>query len=224
MTMRMRDLSPEQRPRERILAGRGDELGEAELLALVWGSGSQGLSAVELAHGILARCGGLSGLMGLGPAEWASFEGIGPARAGQLWATMELSRRLRRGATRPVISSPQAAGAYLIQRCQGWTEERFGLLALNTRSLLLAERILSQGTPMATLVSPREFFREALRFGAVSVIAFHNHPSGVPHPSAEDTALTRRLVATGQTLGIPVVDHLIIGVDGYYSYRTAERW
>jgi DNA repair protein RadC len=222
--MRMAELSPEQRPRERLLAGQGEALGEAELLALLWGSGTRGQSAVDLAQAMLAQSGGLSGLLGLGLMEWASFPGIGPAKASQLWAALELSRRAGRGPERPRLASPQAAAAYLLRRCQGWTEERFGLLALNARSVLLADRILSQGTSHATLVTPREFFREALRFGAVSTVAFHNHPSGEAAPSREDAALTRRLREAGEALGVPLVDHLILGAGTFHSYRAAEGW
>ena len=90
-------------------------------------------------------------------------------------------------------------------------EERFGLLALNAKGELLAERILSQGTSTGTLISPREFFREALRFGATTALAFHNHPSGDPAPSREDIQLTRRLRAAGESLGVPLADHVILG-------------
>jgi len=198
--MRILDLSPDQRPRERLLAGHGEGLADAELLALLWGTGRRGQSVVELAQSVLSRTGGIAGLLGLGFTDWLEQPGLGPAKAGQLWAAMELARRGQRSAERPRITSPRASGAYLLPRCQGWTEERFGLLALNAKGDLLAERILSQGTATATLISPREFFREALRYGATTALAYHNHPSGDPTPSREDTQLTRRL------LSVPEVD------------------
>lgn len=222
--MRIADLSPEQRPRERLLAGHGEGLSEADLLALLWGSGRRGVNALELGQGLLARTGGLSGLLALGLQDWIELPGLGPARACQLWACLELARRARQRAERPRITSPRAAGDYLLPRCLGWTEERFGLLALNAKGDLLAERILSQGTSTATLVSPREFFREALRYGASSALAFHNHPSGDPTPSREDVQLTRRLRASGEGLGVPLADHLILGHDRYHSFRAAEGW
>jgi DNA repair protein RadC len=222
--MRMRELAAEQRPRERLLAGHGDALSDAELLGLLWGTGLRGRNAVELAQGLLAGYGGLAGLLGLGVADWVACPGLGPARAGQLWAVLELNRRAQRGPGRPRLASPKAAGAYLLPRCRGWTEERFGLLALNSRSVLLADRILSQGTSTATLVSPREFYREALRFGAVSAIAYHNHPSNELQPSQEDRILTRRLREAGAALGVPLVDHLVLGADGFHSFRTVEGW
>jgi len=222
--MRIRELSPDQRPRERILAGRGEEFSEAELLALLWGSGSRGKNVVENAQEILTRTGGLSGLFSLGIQEWKGLPGIGVARACQLWASMELCRRCQRGSVRPRITSPRAAGDYLLPRCQGWSEERFGLLALNAKGELLAERMLSLGTATGTLISPREFFREALRYGATTALAFHNHPSGDPEPSREDIHLTRRLRAAGESLGVPLADHLILGRQSYHSFRAAEGW
>ncbi len=222
--MRMADISPEQRPRERLMAGHGEELGDAELLALLWGTGQKGRSAVELGQEILGVSGGLAGLLSQGLKEWTTLPGLGPARACQLWASAELCRRSQRGAARPRITSPRAAGAFLLGRCQGWTEERFGMLALNAKGELLAERILSQGTATGTLISPREFFREALRFGATSALAFHNHPSGDPTPSREDVQLTKRLRASGESLGVPLADHLILGAERYHSFRAAEGW
>ena len=222
--MKITELSPDQRPRERLMAGHGEELSEAELLALLWGSGHRGCSAVDLAQQVLSHCGGLSGVMVQGLQEWVAMPGIGPARACQLWAAQELCRRSQRGPTRPKITSPRSAGDYLLPRCQGWTEERFGLLALNAKGELLAERILSQGTSTGTLISPREFFREALRFGATTALAFHNHPSGDPAPSREDIQLTRRLRAAGESLGVPLADHVVLGRERYHSFRAAEEW
>lgn len=222
--MRIADLSPDQRPRERLLAGQGEGLSEADLLALLWGSGRRGQSSLDLAQSLLAAAGGLRGLLALGLQDWIDQPGLGPAKACQLWAALELSRRAQRGGNRPRITSPRAAGDHLLPRCQGWTEERFGLLALNAKGELLAERILSQGTSTGTLISPREFFREALRYGATSALAFHNHPSGDPAPSREDALLTRRLRAAGDSLGVPLADHLILGTDRYHSFRAAEGW
>lgn len=222
--MRILDLSPAQRPRERLLSGQGESLSDGELLALLWGTGVRGRNAVELAQDLLGRCSGLAALMALGFKDWLELPGLGPARACQLWAASELARRTARAPERTRITNPRTAGAYLLSRCQGWSEERFGLLALNAKGELLAERILSQGTATGTLISPREFFREALRYGATTALAFHNHPSGDPTPSREDIQLTRRLRAAGESLGVPLADHLVLGLDRFHSFRAQEGW
>ena len=163
-------------------------------------------------------------LLQLGPAELKGM-GLTEAEVTRVAAIPEVLRRMGRGhSDRPQICSPRSAGAYLLPRCTGWTEERFGLLALNAKGFLLAERILSQGTASGTLISPREFFREALRHGASSAIAWHNHPSGDPNPSKEDVVLTRRLRASGESLGVPLADHIIVGRDSFHSFRAAEGW
>lgn len=173
---------------------------------------------------LLLAVGSLGQLLQLGPAELKQM-GLSVAEATRVSALPEVLRRMGRGlGGRPQITSPRSAGAYLLPRCLGWTEERFGLLALNAKGCLLAERILSQGTATSTLISPREFFREALRHGASSAVAWHNHPSGDPSPSREDSTLTRRLRSAGESLGVPLADHLILGGDRYHSFRAAEGW
>jgi DNA repair protein RadC len=222
--MRITDISPDQRPRERLFSGRGDELGDADLLALIWGSGIKGRNIIEMAQEILTLTGGLSGLMSLGLSELSKLPGLGPAKAGQLWAVQEVARRSKRGGPKVKMTSPREAGEYLMALCAGWTEERFGLLALNSKSELVAERILSKGTAIGTMVTPREFFREAMRYGAFSAIAFHNHPSGDCEPSAEDLAITEKMQAAGESIDIRLVDHIIVGTDTYRSLRDSGAW
>jgi DNA repair protein RadC len=222
--MKMTDLAPEQRPRERLFAGYGDELSDAEVLALIWGSGRKGRNIIETGQEILSVTGGLSGLMSLGLRELSELPGLGPAKAGQLWAAQEVSRRSKRTHAKVRIDSPRSAGDYLLTRCGGWTEEHFGLLALNAKSELIAERVLSKGTAVGTMISPREFFREALNYGAVTALAYHNHPSGDTEPSSEDKRLTKKLRAAGESLGIQLVDHIIVGAGQYHSFRASEGW
>jgi len=222
--MKKTDIAPEQRPRERLLAGLGDELGDADLLALIWGSGRKGRNIIEMAQEILSLTGGLSGLMSLGLKELSDLPGLGPAKVGQLWAVQEMARRSKRSHARIKINSPRAAGDYLLDRCSGWDEERFGMLALNSKSELIAERILSKGTAIGTMITPREFFREALRYGAFTVLAYHNHPSGNAEPSREDVALTAKLRTVGDSLELKLIDHIIVGSGDYYSFRASEGW
>jgi len=173
---------------------------------------------------ILRQAGSMSRLVAMGPSELQAM-GLSRAETARFAILSEVHRRSTRGGfDRPKIASPRAAGTYLLPKVQGWTEERFGMLALNAKGELLADRVLSQGTATATLISPREFFREALRYGATSALAWHNHPSGDPTPSREDMALTTKLRAAGESLGVPLADHLILGSDRWHSFRAAEGW
>ncbi|WLT30880.1 RadC family protein [Geothrix sp. PMB-07] len=175
------------------------------------------------AEEILRQVENLGRLVALGPAELQAL-GLTKGEMARFAVLQEVQRRSTRSLERPRISSPRAAGSYLLPKVQGWTEERFGMLALNAKGELLADRILSQGTATATLISPREFFREALRFGATTALAWHNHPSGDPTPSREDLALTTRLRSAGESLGVPLADHVVLGSDRWHSFRASEGW
>ena len=111
-----------------------------------------------------------------------------------------------------------------MSQCSGLGEEQFGLLALNSKCELIADRVITKGTAIGTMISPREFFREALKYGAVSTIAYHNHPSGNIEPSREDIQLTKRLQDAGESLGVQLVDHIIVGSGQCYSFRASEGW
>lgn len=175
------------------------------------------------AEKILAKAGSLADLVALGPAEMEDL-GLKPDEMARVAILQEIHRRSNRSQDRPSISSPRAAGEYLLPKVQGWTEERFGMLGLNAKGQLIADRILAQGTATACLISPREFFREALRFGATTALAWHNHPSGDPAPSREDQALTKRLRQAGESLGVPLADHIVLGKEAWHSFRSTEGW
>lgn len=175
------------------------------------------------AEKILGMAGGLADLVAMGPAEMEAL-GLKPNEMARVAILQEIHRRSNRSQERPRISSPRAAGEYLLPKIQGWTEERFGMLALNAKGQLIADRILAQGTATACLISPREFFREALRFGATSAVAWHNHPSGDPAPSREDSLLTKRLRTAGENLGVPLADHIVLGRESWHSFRATEGW
>ena len=122
------------------------------------------------------------------------------------------------------ICSPRAATAYLLPRYGNSQVEVFGILALDAKGQVLAERVIATGTFTAVAISPREVFREALRFGASSVLAFHTHPSGICDPSREDELMTKRLRSAGESLGVPLADHIVVGSDTTHSFRAAEGW
>lgn len=170
----------------------------------------------------MAICGGFRALLSLGPAELIEI-GLSESEAARIAILVEVQRRSTRKPGEK-ICSPRAAGAYLLPKAQGLTEEVFGLVALNAKGEVLADRIIARGTATACMVSPREFFREALRYGATSALAWHNHPSGDPTPSREDMALTTRLRAAGDSLGVPLADHIVVGECRWHSFRAAEGW
>lgn len=175
------------------------------------------------AEEILHRMGSLARLVAVGPAELHEL-GLTKSEMARFSVIQEVQRRSTRTYERIRITSPRSAGEYLLPKVQGWTEERFGLLALNAKGELLADRVLAHGTATGCLPSPREFFREALRFGATSALAWHNHPSGDPSPSREDCAITNRLRSSGESLGVPLADHVILGRESWHSFRQAEGW
>lgn len=174
------------------------------------------------AEGILLQAESLGRLVAMGPSELQAL-GLTKAEMARFAVLQEVQRRSTRSFDCPRITSPRSAGAYLLPKAQGWTEERFGMLALNAKGDLLADRILAHGTATGCLISPREFFREALRYGATTALAWHNHPSGDPTPSREDIQLTNRLRSAGESLSVPLADHIIVG-NTYHSFRATEGW
>ena len=196
-------------------------LADAEVLALVLGCGNSGASALDLARRLVAEAGGLRKLAPRSSLEWQSEAGIGEALAARLVAVFEIGRRIRirRPRRGQPIRHPQQMATYLGARLADAQVESFGVLLLDARNRLLADDILSSGGWSASVVRPREVFRRALLAGAPALILYHNHPSGDPAPSREDIQITRQLVEAGQLLGIKVLDHLIVGVEGYASLR-----
>lgn len=147
-----------------------------------------------------------------------------PLTMAKMAALAEIVRRSTRTVELQRVNSPRGAGEYLLPSYGHLTEECFGLLALDAKGNIRGERIVSRGTCTATLISPREVFRTALQLGASTVLVFHNHPSGDPTPSREDTILTRRLRECGDSLGVPLADHIVLGMGRYHSFRAAEGW
>jgi DNA repair protein RadC len=219
----VKQLPPQDRPREKLDRVGPSALGDNELLAIVIGSGGAGRSALDLANALLAATDGARGLTRLSAATLRALPGIGAVRAAQVLAAVELGRRtlLPRADERPTCASPRELAAYLIPRYSAHRVEHFGVVLLDRRYRVVRTTVLSIGTADASLAYPRDVFREAVVSGAPAIAVFHNHPSGDPSPSEEDRALTRRLVAAGQLLGIEMADHLILADERYYSFRGA---
>ncbi len=217
------DLPSSERPRERLAALGPQALSEVELLACILGRGGPGQSVMVTAQRILSRFGSLARAAQASVEELGQVPGVGLAKAAALKAACELSRRAELGPTggdgRP-LETIQAASRAARRYLAGRREERFIILLLDSRHRILRTAEVSVGSLDMSIVHPRETFREAIAASAAAVILAHNHPSGDPTPSREDLELTRRLVHAGRLLGIPVLDHLIVGRDGVLSFRA----
>jgi DNA repair protein RadC len=216
--------APNDRPREKLGRAGSRALGDNELLALVIGHGTAGVSALALADRILGASGGVHGLTRMSAAQLSRQPGIGVALASRVQAAVELGRRtlLTHAPVRPQFLTADDFARYLLPQFGAHPLERFGVVLLDTKHRLLGSSILSVGSVDASIVHPREVFQEAIAVGAAAVAVFHNHPSGDPTPSRDDLRLTTRLRQAGALLGIPLVDHLILADTRYYSVREAE--
>jgi DNA repair protein RadC len=222
----MKDVAPHDRPREKLERLGAAGLGDNELLALVIGSGSRDLNALALANRLLARTDGLHGLPRMAVESLRDVSGVGPARAARIVAAVELGRRTltRAVAKRAKLGTPKQLAAYLLPQFGSAAVEQFGIVMLDTKTRLLRVKIVSTGSLDATVVHPREVFREAAAASAASIVLFHNHPSGDPTPSPDDLILTTRMVNAGDIMGIDVVDHLILAEQSYFSLAEAGRF
>ena len=217
----MKDLLPDDRPREKLRHHGAAALGDNELIALLIGNGSRRGNALSVANALLAAHGGLHGLTRCTADDFVRIPGIGPARAAQIVAALELGRRTLAHApsARLQIRGPDDAAAFLMPRFGSRGVEQFGILLLDAKHRVMRTAVLSVGTLNSSIVEPRDVFREAAIGGATAIVIFHNHPSGDPTPSPDDVFLTRRRVAAGTLIGIDVVDHLVLGDTRYVSIK-----
>ena len=222
LNMRIVDMEPDQRPRERLRNRGPESLSEAELLAVLLRTGRPGHSAVAEAHELLTQAGGLEGVARLTARELERHPGIGQAKAAAVCAALELGKRVARVEVPGVqlLERPEIAAEYLVARLRGCRREVFGFISLDVRHRLINDHDLWEGTRSHVPVDPAEVFRTALLDDAAGVILFHNHPSGENEPSMDDVQLTRRLVRGGRAVGIEVLDHLIIAGPDWVSLRA----
>jgi len=208
--------------RERLYRIGVAALSDAELLALVLGSGLPGKSARQIAEAVLFEGGGLKSLCQHYPQELCRIPGVGKARAAQILAALELSRRAHHQVDRrPRLKSPEEIYRHLLPSMSALRKEAFHVLCFNSRQVLLQDARVAEGTLNACPVDPREVFGAAIAAHASGIVLAHNHPSGDPEPSTLDVALTRQLVEGGQILGIQVLDHLVLG-DGAFTSMLAR--
>ncbi len=214
-------LPESDRPRERLRRHGAEAISTAELLAIILGSGIKGKSVLELSQDIMTQFGSLEMLAQATLAELSTIKGLGPAKALQLLAAINLGKRLARQqpVERQKIGSPAQAYAAVCDDLVDQKRELFLVVLLDTKGCKICNETVSVGTLSRTLVHPREVFYPAIRHKAARIILAHNHPSGDPTPSYEDVTVTRELIAAGKMMGIPVSDHIIVGKNNFTSLR-----
>ena len=215
----LKELPPDERPRERLLAKGADALTKAELLAIIIRDGTREESALDLSRRLLKQFGGLRNLRERSATELCEVKGIGPARAAQVLAALALAshvgeQRLEKGAA---FTSSEAVFQHFHPKLRYRKEERFLCVLLDTKNRILKEVEISTGGLNAALINPRDVLRPAVAEAASAVILIHNHPSGDPKPSADDRKVTHRLKQACNLTGIRLLDHIIIGEEGYHS-------
>lgn len=201
-------------PRELLLSGRPESVSDKALIAVLIGEpGGEGASELLERHPIP------DGLWRVSATDLTRIGGVGPAGAARVLACLEMSRRASswRSSRRPVISTPEDVVDLCGPQLRGADREHFWALALNTKNQMIRMVEVSVGSLNASIVHPRELFKEAVRDSAASLVIVHNHPSGDPTPSGADIQLTRRLLKAGDVLGIEVLDHVIIGDGGEHA-------
>ncbi|MBU4502279.1 MAG: DNA repair protein RadC [Nanoarchaeota archaeon] len=217
--MRIKDMSEENRPRERFQRLGATALSDAELLALVLQQGTNGENVIDMSNRLLFRY-GIDKLSDLSLNELQEIKGIGPAKAMQIKALFEFNKRysLSKKNGKP-IKSAKDVFEYASQKLLGADKEHFMILHLDSKNRVIKDETVSIGTLNASLIHPREIFKSAIRESANAIILVHNHPSGDPTPSEEDEEITKRLFDAGELLNIKLLDHVIVGDEGCWSWR-----
>lgn len=220
-SLSIRDFPQDERPRERMINDGPESLSNHELLAILLRTGTKNESVIHLANKLLKQFDGLRMLKDASIQEITSIPGIGTAKAVQVMAAIELGRRIHQLTfhERYMIRSPKDAANYVMEEMRFLTQEHFVCLYLNTKNQVLHKRTVFIGSLNASIVHPREVFKEALKRSSASIICIHNHPSGDPSPSREDIEVTKRLAECGRLIGIELLDHIIIGEQKYVSLK-----
>lgn len=218
---KIKDWPESERPREKLIKYGAESLSDAQLLAIILRTGGGGKGVLGLSMELMDKFKGFRNIDGASIADLASMKGLGKPKIAQLKAAFELGKRLMRESlgSNPLFSSSRLVYLYFAPRLKNVKKETFLCALLDTKNRLLREVKVSEGTLTNSPIHPREAFKEAIRESAASIIFVHNHPSGDPEPSKDDIAITERLKATGDIIGIAVLDHVIIGDGKYVSLK-----
>lgn len=218
--MKILDIPKEGRPRERFLKQGPEALSDAELFAILLRTGSKGENVIDMSNRLIAEY-GLDKLFDCSLKELQEIKGIGPSKAMQILAIVELQKRANQS-KRPVkrISCAEDVFNLMHERLKDKKEEQFYVLMLDTKNNLIGQPVLiTKGILDASIVHPREVFKPAIKNSASKIILVHNHPSGDPNPSQEDLDITEKIIKVGEEIGIKVLDHVIIGKDSHWSWK-----
>lgn len=221
--VKMKDLPASERPYEKCQAHGASVLSDGELLAVILRAGYQGQRVTELAGKLLSQTpgGGLAGICQMTFEELTEIKGIGPVKAVQVLCLSELVNRILRSQislNSLTFHEPEKIAAYFMPSMRHLDTEQVRLLVLDGKNAVNKELVISNGSFNAAMAAPREVFHYALKYKAVSIVLLHNHPSGDPTPSKADIKLTRKLADTGRMVGIPLLDHIIIGDNQFISF------
>lgn len=217
----VKDIPSSERPRERMIKSGPESLNNAELLAILLRTGSSNESVLTLAQKIMSQVGELRVLYDVTIEELTKIKGIGPAKAIQIKAAIELGKRVAKEHTldKNSIRSPKDVADYIMEDLRHLKQEHFIALLLDTKNNIIAKETISIGTLNSSIIHPREVYKPAIKKSVSAIIVAHNHPSGDPTPSREDIEVTKRLKEAGDILGIELLDHVIIGDSKYLSLK-----
>lgn len=217
--MRIKDISLENRPRERMQREGAFVLSTSELLAVILQKGTRKENVIDMSNRLISKF-GIEKLSKCSLTELKSISGIGDAKASQIMALFEFNKRFNLSKNEGVsIRSAKHVYDYSFPKLADEDKENFMILHLDSKNKVIKDEIVSIGTLNSSLIHPREIFKSAIKESANSVIVVHNHPSGDPEPSSEDKLVTKKLIDAGELLGIKVLDHVIVGKNGYYSFN-----
>ena len=221
----IKEIPLNDRPREKMAANGAAVLTDAELIAILLRTGTAEKSAIDIASELTADGGLYKRLAGITRLnELTNIKGLGQAKAATVLAALEIGRRI--ASAKPIekihLSCPQDVADFLMPRLRYAAKEQFVVILLNSKNKVIGTEVVSEGSLSSSIVHPREVYAPAILHHAAAIMVAHNHPSGDPKPSLEDEEVTRMLSRSGKVLGIPMIDHVIIGDGNYYSFLENE--
>ena len=223
----IKEIPLNDRPREKMAANGAAVLTDAELIAILLRTGTAEKSAIDIASEMTADGGLYKRLAGITRLnELTNIKGLGQAKAATVLAALEIGRRI--ASAKPIekihLSCPQDVADFLMPRLRYSAKEQFVVILLNNKNKVIGTEVVSEGSLSSSIVHPREVYAPAILHHAAAIMVAHNHPSGDPKPSIEDEEVTRQLLRSGKVLGIPMIDHVIIGDGNYYSFLENEAF